>query len=284
MYYIVYKTTNLINNKIYIGIHKQPMLEFDGYLGSGLLLTRAIKKSGKENFIRETLFTFPTLDESRLKEKELVDEDFCNRVDTYNISIGGTGGDTMAGHSIERKQEANDKRKLTCEQNGSHIYEGDKLLRAQERMKNVRIQPDNKGKTHTEVQNKTQSEYMKNTRWITKDDENRKIGKNEEIPEGWNLGRYVPEEQKFKGHTVDILKQISDKRQDKIYITDGTVNILVDSFSIIPEGWCRGLTRHKKDKLMFITDGVISRKIGINETVPTGWQKGRTFNKRNKNG
>ena len=125
---------------------------------------------------------------------------------------------------------------------------------------------------------------MKNTRWITKDDENRKIGKNEEIPEGWNLGRYVPEEQKFKGHTVDILKQISDKRQDKIYITDGTVNILVDSFSIIPEGWCRGLTRHKKDKLMFITDGVISRKIGINETVPTGWQKGRTFNKRNKNG
>jgi hypothetical protein len=33
--YIVYKTINLINNKIYIGVHKQSGLDFDGYLGSG---------------------------------------------------------------------------------------------------------------------------------------------------------------------------------------------------------------------------------------------------------
>ena len=46
-------TTNLINNKKYIGMHYGS--EDDDYLGSGKLLTRAIKKYGKENFKREIL-------------------------------------------------------------------------------------------------------------------------------------------------------------------------------------------------------------------------------------
>jgi len=49
MHYIVYKTTNLINKKIYIGIHSTENIN-DGYLGSGTALKRAIAKHGKENF------------------------------------------------------------------------------------------------------------------------------------------------------------------------------------------------------------------------------------------
>lgn len=53
-FYILYKTTNLINGKTYIGIHKTNNLE-DGYLGSGFSLIKAVKKYGKNNFKREVL-------------------------------------------------------------------------------------------------------------------------------------------------------------------------------------------------------------------------------------
>ena len=79
MNYIVYKTTCLINTKIYIGIHQQETLDFDGYLGSGLLLNRAVEKYGRDNFLRETLFVCHTLKECRDKERQIVNLEFCQR-------------------------------------------------------------------------------------------------------------------------------------------------------------------------------------------------------------
>lgn len=55
MYHIVYLTTNLVNNKIYIGVHSTYDLN-DDYLGSGFALKKAINKYGKEKFKREILF------------------------------------------------------------------------------------------------------------------------------------------------------------------------------------------------------------------------------------
>lgn len=52
---IIYKTTNLVNGKIYIGQHHCKTDEFDGYLGSGVSLTNAVRYYGPENFKRETL-------------------------------------------------------------------------------------------------------------------------------------------------------------------------------------------------------------------------------------
>ena len=68
MHYIIYKTVNLINNKFYIGKHQCQYLE-DGYLGSGLNLQEAIQKYGKENFVREILFTFDNAKDMNNKEK-----------------------------------------------------------------------------------------------------------------------------------------------------------------------------------------------------------------------
>lgn len=45
----VYCTRNLINNKIYVGQHTTTNLS-DGYIGSGVLFQKAVKKYGKENF------------------------------------------------------------------------------------------------------------------------------------------------------------------------------------------------------------------------------------------
>ena len=91
MYYIIYQTTNLQNNKIYVGKHATNNLE-DGYLGSGKLLVRAIRKYGVISFKKEILFVFNTEREANEKEKEIVTEAFCLREDTYNLCVGGQGG------------------------------------------------------------------------------------------------------------------------------------------------------------------------------------------------
>lgn len=91
MFHIVYKITNTINNKTYIGKHSTKDLD-DGYLGSGLYIKRAVKRYGIEKFKKEILFIYDTPEAALLKEKELVTEEFKNRKDTYNLKIGGRGG------------------------------------------------------------------------------------------------------------------------------------------------------------------------------------------------
>ena len=91
MVYLIYKTTNKTNNKIYIGYHSTDNIN-DNYLGSGKLIKLALNKYSKENFIREILYVYPTKEEALLKEKDLVDEKFINRKDTYNFKLGGEGG------------------------------------------------------------------------------------------------------------------------------------------------------------------------------------------------
>ncbi len=102
--FIVYKTTNLINGKIYIGVHDNGDKEgFDGYLGSGTLILKAIKKYGKENFIRETLHTCEDIEIAFLLESELVTEEFFERMDTYNLMVGGKATIVVGKHSRKYK-------------------------------------------------------------------------------------------------------------------------------------------------------------------------------------
>ena len=91
MYYLIYKITNNINGKIYIGKHKTNDKN-DGYMGSGLYLNHAQEKYGMENFTKEILFECSSEEEMNDKERELVNEDFVKRNDTYNLKLGGDGG------------------------------------------------------------------------------------------------------------------------------------------------------------------------------------------------
>ena len=88
MNHLVYKTTNNINNKVYIGIHSTLKID-DGYLGSGTAFKRALKKYGKDNFNRIILHNFDTREEAIEKEKDLVDSEFVLNKETYNLVTGG---------------------------------------------------------------------------------------------------------------------------------------------------------------------------------------------------
>lgn len=83
----IYKTTNTVNDKIYIG---QSTKEYNNtYLGSGKKITRAIKKYGKENFIKQLIehCEFYEIDD---KECYWINKfDSTNEKIGYNILEGG---------------------------------------------------------------------------------------------------------------------------------------------------------------------------------------------------
>lgn len=91
MKYTVYKITNTINNKIYIGVHQTVDVD-DNYMSSSKIVSAAITKYGTECFIKEILYYCDTPEDMYLKEAELVNAAFVGRDDTYNIKEGGVGG------------------------------------------------------------------------------------------------------------------------------------------------------------------------------------------------
>lgn len=92
--YMVYETTNLVNGKYYVGKHTCDSLEFDGYLGSGTILGIAIRKHGKDNFERAILKSFDNPDDAYEFERKIVDRIFVKNRNTYNIALGGRGGES----------------------------------------------------------------------------------------------------------------------------------------------------------------------------------------------
>lgn len=103
-YGFIYITTNLVNNKKYIGMHKGSIE--DNYLGSGKILTRAIEKCGRENFKREILSYANSKEELEKLEKYFIEKyNAVNDENFYNIHIGGSGGNTIAGYTEEEKQQ-----------------------------------------------------------------------------------------------------------------------------------------------------------------------------------
>jgi len=112
MHYIIYKTTNNLNKKFYIGCHQTSDIN-DSYLGSGKHLKRAIKKYGIDNFTKEILFIFDNKEEMFLKEKEIVNKELVIDNATYNLKIGGSGGNPgIVGAFLGRSHSEESKNKI----------------------------------------------------------------------------------------------------------------------------------------------------------------------------
>lgn len=105
MYGYIYKTTNLVNNNIYIGKHKADCFLAESYLGSGILLQRAIKLYGKNNFSVELIECCNTNEELNNREVYWISYFRSEGYKMYNIASGGDGGDTISGLSDEAYSE-----------------------------------------------------------------------------------------------------------------------------------------------------------------------------------
>lgn len=91
MKFLIYQVTNKVNGKIYVGCHQTENVD-DGYMGSGKLITRAIKKYGIENFEKRILTECFSFEEMLKREAEIVNEEFLERNDVYNLTKGGGSG------------------------------------------------------------------------------------------------------------------------------------------------------------------------------------------------
>jgi hypothetical protein len=109
--YTVYKTTNIINNKFYIGVHKTNN-PHDSYYGSGVLISKGIKKYGKENFTKDIIALFDNPEQAFALEKLIVNEDFIKNNDTYNVCVGGHGSVGNLIPSEKTRKLMSEKRKL----------------------------------------------------------------------------------------------------------------------------------------------------------------------------
>lgn len=97
-FHYIYKITrNDGSGKYYIGMHSTDDLN-DEYFGSGKLITRAIKKYGKELHSKEILEFLPSRQELKLRERELVNEEIMNDPLCMNLQLGGGGGFSSAEH------------------------------------------------------------------------------------------------------------------------------------------------------------------------------------------
>lgn len=196
-YGYIYKTTNLVNNKIYIGQKTSKKFLGESYLGSGKLLSKAVKKYGHNNFTVELLEW--CIDRKSLDDREKYYIRKYNSTDKligYNIAEGGQGGNfgeevnkkissALKGHTVSQDT----REKLRIVNTGKHPSEETKL----------KISIGNTGKIISEYTRKKMSESAKlidrkgrktskGLRAITNGADVKYISEQEDLPDGWHYG------------------------------------------------------------------------------------------------
>ena len=89
-YHFIYRTTCIITNKYYIGLHSTPNIK-DGYLGSGKKLYYSILKYGKTNHVCEILEYLKDRPSLLIREREIINREFLKNPMCMNIQLGGGG-------------------------------------------------------------------------------------------------------------------------------------------------------------------------------------------------
>jgi group I intron endonuclease len=156
---IIYKTTNLVNNKIYVGLDSK---NNPNYLGSGVKIKLAIKKYGKDKFKKEILEEClnKTIDE--VKRIEVY---WIKKLDSANPKIGYNIRDVevYTNYGIKRTEEFKEKLRKRLSGKNNPNY-GKKMSEEKKEYLRQKMSGKNSprfGKHHTEEVKKKLSEKRK---------------------------------------------------------------------------------------------------------------------------
>jgi hypothetical protein len=207
-YHLIYKTTNLLNGKYYIGMHSTNNLD-DGYMGSGRRLRYSINKHGEDNHKVEILEFVETREELIARETEIVNLNEIAKVDCMNLKAGGQGGfisveqqrhrSECAGKANAERLKTDDEyrerflkrmskqmkeqHKLGKMKSGKDVFDWTDKKHCDETLHKIRESKKGQGK------GETNSQF--GSCWITNGIENKKIMRGNKIPYGWRLGRVI---------------------------------------------------------------------------------------------
>ena len=270
MYGYIYKITNLVNGKIYIGQHKSQVFDRD-YHGSGKLIRRAFKKYGIENFKVELLKWCETRSDINKYEKIYIHIYHSNNLAVgYNISKGGDGGDTFSGLTDVEKEHRRKKMKMSM--SGRIVInngEIEKYVNQNELQKYL----DNGfvvGYLHTPERDKTRSEAMKKF--------------HREHPDFRNDGMFKKGRSGFTGHHTEETKE---KIRQKLVGTKQSEETRKLKSQLLKEryasGWqnpMKGKEPHNKGEKgvwMWVTNGKNNIRLKTTDDIPEGYHRGRTI-------
>lgn len=193
----IYKITNNLNNKIYVGLKTSSVEESESYYGSGVLINKAIDKYGIDNFTK-TILERDITDYDLLFDREQYWIEYYDAQENgYNMTAGGKGlinpsPEIRAKWSANRKGKAihteESKRKI------SEASRGRKYVMTEEhRKKLAKLAQTRKGKAiYYNSKNPSEQKYFKI----------------DEQPDGWIRGMGIKRSDEYRAkQRVAMLKK-----------------------------------------------------------------------------
>lgn len=272
MNHYLYLISNRFNSMIYIGARStKKSIDRDHYMGSGLHLKRALKKYGRDSFIKSIIDIFSSEKEMYAKEREIVNKDFVNRSDTYNIARGGKGGIKLIpgtrSHTAWLKSviKNNPNRKDKRSKKYKNWY-----------IRNQENNPSSKDKNSNQYKKWSTSQSSASPNLMPKDSEQYKSwlhNKKKSMPN--LMDRHSNEYRKWLRR-----RRVSAKKmKGRVVINNGkkSIHVKKEEVSMYKQnGWKLGLHHNK---LFWINDGTQNRrvdpKILVSLTSSGKWKKGK---------